>query len=231
MRLPETTLENTLATFWLLYELGVEQIVVDASVGGIRAKPWDFVVPSDVIINNLAKEAVARLARELGRDLWVRMANPFCPRIREALIANAKRIKEEGTEELTHPIGDVIDGGTTITTPLSVFETAVEIGFYRDFIPGAVAVNQSTGQEAAASRILGMCMAVINPVANYAEGISGGVWLPEEGGMKQFYKDVALPTAIITYRALQDILGKPRECECQYFSREVDLSVFTHPNT
>jgi purine nucleoside phosphorylase len=227
-RLPEATVENTLATFWLLYQLGIEQVVVDASVGGIRAKPWDFVIPSDVLINDRAKEAVALLARELGKDPWVRMLNPFCPRIRKILLTESRRLKREGTEEPTHPIGEVIDGGVTVITPLSVFETACEVRFYKEVIPDAVCVNQSTGQEAALARVLGMCIAFLNPVANYAEGLEDASWMPEEGGMQKFYQDVAMPAGVITYRTTAGIVKQKRSCECRNISQSCDLSFITH---
>ncbi|OGM09809.1 hypothetical protein A2W13_01345 [Candidatus Woesebacteria bacterium RBG_16_36_11] len=227
-RLPKTTIDHTLATFWLLYQFAVEQVVVDASVGGLKAKPWDYVIPSDVFIHPVAKEQVAKLAWELEKDPWVRMYKPFCSRITSALSDQAHRLKKEGTEEPTHPIGEVITGGTTITTPLSFFETATEISYYLRTIPDAVVVNQSTGQEAGAARILGMCIGAINPVANYAEGIKGGAWTPD-GGMQQFYKDVAMPTGVISYRAVKQILNQKRNCECVKLFSETDLGEFTHP--
>jgi len=226
-RLPEATIENTLATFWFLYQFDVKQVVVDASVGGLKAKPWDYVIPSDVLLHPIAKEKVANLARELGKDPWVRMYKPFCPRITQTLADQSFRLKREGTEEPTHPIGEIITSGTTITTPLSVFETATEIAYYRNTVPDAVVVNQSTGQEAAAARILGMCIGFLNPVANYAEGLENGAWMP--GGMLQFYKDVAMPTGVITYRVLTDIVNQPRDCQCAAISSDADLAEITHP--
>jgi purine nucleoside phosphorylase len=230
-RLPEATIKHSLATFWMLYKLGVYQVVIDASVGGIRAKPWDYIVPDDVFIHPVIKEKVANLASVLGKDPWVRMYKPFCPRIRQVLIDHCQKVKQEGADQPTHPIGSVIGGGTTITTPLSVFETKVEIDFYSTTIPTAVCVNQSTGQEVAAARILGMCVAVVNPVANYAEGLGNGSWMPEKGGMKKFYRDVALPTGIITYRAVKDVLHQIRDCDCLRLSKEADLSHITRPSS
>ena len=136
-------------------------------------------------------------------------------------------MKKEGTEEPTHPIGEVIQSGTTITTPLSVFETTTEINLYRNTVPDAIVVNQSTGQEVAAARILGMCIGVLNPVANYAEGINDGEWTP--GGMQQFYKDVAMPTGVITYRTVREIINQPRDCQCAAIAIEADLAEITHP--
>jgi purine nucleoside phosphorylase len=226
-RLPESTIENSMATFWLLYEMGVTQVVVDASVGGLDAKPWDYFIPDDVFIHPVVKEKVAKLAFSLKKDPWVRMYKPFCPRITSALEAQALKLKNEGTEEPTHEIGDVIMGGTSVTTPLSVFETSSEVLFYKNTVPNAKVVNQSTGQEAALARILGMCIGVLNPVANFAEGINDGEWTP--GGMYQFYKDVAMPTGVITYRAVRELVNQSRDCQCAAIAKDADLAEITHP--
>jgi purine nucleoside phosphorylase len=226
-RLPESTIENSMATFWLLYEMGVTQVVIDASVGGLDARPWDYVIPDDVFIHPVVKEKVAKLAFNLKKDPWVRMYKPFCPRITGILEAQALKLKKEGTEEPTHEIGDVIMGGTSVTTPLSVFETPSEALFYKNTVPNAKVVNQSTGQEAALARILGMCIGVLNPVANFAEGINDGEWTP--GGMRQFYKDVAMPTGVITYRAVRELVNQSRDCQCAAIAKDADLAEITHP--
>lgn len=226
-RLPDPTVENTLATFWLLHQLAIWQAVIDASVGGIRAKPWDMVIPDDVKPGEANKIAVKALARALGIDPWIRMAHPFCPRIRKALVFECQRVKDGDMEEPHHPIGNIIDGGVTVTTPLSLFETAADI---RDMQqdPNVVIVNQSTGQEALAARLSNMCVGVLNPVANYAEGIRKGAWMPEEGGMQKFYQECPLPVSVITYRALQTILNQPRSCGCAKITNSADLEMFTH---
>lgn len=223
-KLPTPTLEDTLSTFWLLYQLGVEQVVVDASVGGIRAKPWDLVVPDDLVLNNFIKLSTVRLSQELGRDPWVRQANPLCPRLRRQLLKAANRLKEEGTDEEHYPVGDVIDGGVYNTTPPALFETAAEIN---DMVnAGHTVVGQSTGQEAAAARMCGMCLAVVNPVANYAEGQAQGEWIEE--GMEFFYDQISIPIGVITWWTLQEVVEQEHNCSCQTLANAEDLSKFTH---
>lgn len=225
-RLPSTTLEHTLATFWCLYQLGVGQIVVDASVGGIKVKPWDVVVPDELVVNNPAKIAAARLGEALGKDPWVRMANPFCIRLRRALAYSVRRFKTQGTEEPHHPLGDLIDGGIYVTTPLGPFETPAEIRDFRE--KGYTVVGQSSGQEALAARICGMCIAVVNPVANFAEGLEGGAWTPGPGGMQQLYSELAIPMAVVVYWTLQWMVKNENRCGiCQQMVKSADLSMFT----
>lgn len=219
-RLPFSNLDQTLATYWLLYKLEVQQVVVDASVGGIRAKPWDLVVPSDVFINDPAKVAVACLAHELGFDAHVRMSQPFCPRVRQALVRSIAKLQETN---FRGNVADLIDGGIYYTTPLSIFETPAEIVFMRDVI-GATVVGQSSGQEAAAARVGRMCLAVVNPVVNFAEGLAGGTWTP--GGMKSFYDQCALPVGTATYWALQRLVTSKRDCNCLKLAQGEDRPEF-----
>jgi purine nucleoside phosphorylase len=221
-RFPVPSLDDTLAVFWTLAQLGVEQIVVDASVGGVRAEPWDVVVPDDVIIDGTAKTAVPRLAFELGRTPWVRMKDPLCPRLRRSLASAVERHKRESLGQEFHPLGRLIEGGIYYTTPLSVFETTAEVEVLRR--AGATVVGQSTGQEVACARMLGMCFAVMNPVANHAEGLEGGAWV--DGGMDTFYDDLALPMAAVLWRTLEEIVSARRTCECLAIANSVDISRF-----
>ena len=222
-RFPVPTVENTQAVFWLLSQLGVEQIAVDASVGGVRAGPWDVVIPDDVMVNDHAKLAIARLATELNRTPWVRMLHPFCPRIRQALAASFNRLAEDGDEQPSGVFRKLIDGGLYYTTALSVFETTAEVRLIESL--GATVVGQSTGQEATAARVCGMCMAVINPVANYAEGLEAGAWI--SGGMEGFYDRIAIPMGLVAWWTLQEIVTQERDCDCLSIATSVDVSRYT----
>ena len=222
-RFPVPTTENTLAVFWLLSQLGVEQIVADASVGGVRARPWNVVIPDDVIVGGPVKLAIARLASELGRTAWVRMQHPLCSRIRRALAASFNRLADEGGERPYGVFSGLIDGGLYYTTPLSIFETAAEVRFLHSL--GATVVGQSTGQEAAAARLCGMCLAVINPVANYGEGLEAGAWI--SGGMAGFYDRIEMPMGQVVYWTLQELVAQERDCDCLSILESVDLSKFT----
>jgi purine nucleoside phosphorylase len=218
-RFPIPGLDDTLAVFWLLSQLGAEQIVVDASAGGITARPWDVVVPHDVVVDSTAKAAVPRLAFELGISPWVRMKDPLCPRLAQAFTVALRNHSEDEAAANLHSLGEIVEGGVYYTTPLSVFETATEVEVLAK--AGATVVGQSTGQEVACARMLGMCLAVMNPVANYAEGIEAGEWV--QGGMDTFYDDLALPMATVLWRVLEEIILQDRDCGCLEISRNVDI--------
>lgn len=216
---PVPDLDDTLAVFWLLHHMSVEQIVVDASVGGVRAEPWDVVIPDDVIVHDPAKLAVSRLAVELGRCPWVRMKDPFCQRLRRSLADSVCRLPADEDTAVLHPLGRLVEGGSICTTPLSVFETASEIAVMHR--AGAIVVGQSTGQEVACARLCGMCFAVVNPVANYAEGLEGGAWT--DGGMGSFYDELALPMAAVVWWALERIVEQERTCGCLSMASGIDV--------
>ena len=74
-----------------------------------------------------------------------------------------------------------------------------------------------------------MCVAVLHPMANFAEGLSDGAWMPEEGGMQKFYQECPLPVGVITYRTLRQIVNQERTCTCADIAADADLEMFTHP--
>ena len=190
---PVPTIDDTLALFWLLNEMGVNQVITDASVGGIRAAPGSIVIPDDVVITAQGRLAGAQLAATLGRNPWVRMKDPFCTHIREAL--------EDASVNLNPSIG-----GTYYTTPLSVFETEAEVQSIH--ASGATVVGQVCGQEAICARLSEMCYGVINPVANWAEGLGEG----DDWDMGNYYEEIAVPMVSIIWETLENVVGGHRSC-------------------
>jgi hypothetical protein len=163
------------------------------------------------------------LAVELGRTPWIRMADPFCPRLRRVLVEALERYEREVTRLPYHALGKTIDGGLYACTPLSVWETAAEVRLLRE--QGVTVVGQSSGQEAAAARVTSICLAVANPVANYAEGLQGGVWI--DGGMDRFYHDCSMPMGVVMYWALEAAVEQRRECGCTQINARGDVSSLT----
>lgn len=206
--LERPTLEDSLRVFWVLQNIGVEQVIVDASVGGITAEPWDVVVAHDFIDTN-SSSAVTRFAAEIMVRPWRRMVEPFCQRIRGALTAATRRLQSEGTEEPHHELGRLYERGIYHTVPLGVFETAAEISWYRNL--GADIVGQSTGQEAMLARVCNMCFGGIYIVANYAEGLPGD-W--NKKGMDNLYRECAIPMGVIVMWALEELVCQERICDC-----------------
>jgi len=224
---PMFTFDDTNSVFWLFHQLGVEWIITDASVGGVaeNTRPWDTVVPDDIFVNAPAKAKLAKLAPAINKRAFARMDPPFCSYLRQILLDSLSRLELQGTEELHHRLGRIYDGGVYYTTPPGVVETAWEI---KDLVRrGVTVVGQSSGQEAAGARIAGMHFAVLNPVANFAAGREGGVWLKGET-MAQLYMELVVPMAVVMWWSLQAIiaqlkLGQPK-CSCDELAESVDLS-------
>lgn len=231
-RFPIPTIQHTMATFWLLHELGIQQVIVDASVGGVRAEPWDLVIPDDVIVNDPAKWQIASLAPAVGSNIWLRMDQPFCPRLGAFLANSVERYRREKSPEF-HTFGQLHAGGTYYTMPLTVFETPAEIQDL--FKRNVTVVGQSSGQEAIAARYCKMCFAVINPVVNFAEGLERATWSAGQR-MEDLYEDLALPMAHVMFRTLQQMaesfLSKEKKsCECLAIAESVNLVKLTTQGT
>lgn len=225
---PIPNLKDTNATFWLLYHLGIKKVIVDASVGGIKAKPWDVVVPDDVFINDGAKLEILELTKEIDSDPRKRMAEPFCPILRRCLIAAVKRLPSLQKAFPHAPLGDLHEKGAYYTMPLTVFETPAEIKDLKR--RGFLVVGQSSGQEALAARLCGMHFAVVNPVVNFAEGLEGASWSAGET-MAELYTRIAPTMGLVVIEALKLILQTETNCRCSEYASATDLTVFTNSPT
>ncbi len=211
----------SMRVFYLLRELGVRAVIIDASVGGITLAPGDILVASD-FIDPHDKPLALEFARRLGLRPWVRLGEPYCPVLRARLIAAAQRLlaaDPDGSRPLT---GTVHTEGTYVTTPFGVFETAAEIEQYRQ--AGWSVVGQSAGIETMLARHLGLHLGHISVAANWAEGLEGGRW---HGDMAGFYRDCALPMARIGWEVVRSLVLEDAgawTCSCETIGASTDLT-------
>ncbi|MCL5108904.1 MAG: hypothetical protein M1401_08600 [Chloroflexi bacterium] len=211
---PALDYSHTLQLFYIFRELGVQQILVDASVGGITAKPWDIVVPDDfVTVDQFTRYEARRFAAAVGLRRQVRLAQPFCPRLREVVIA---AVRQSGDILPAHV--QLHTRGVYFNTPLGPFETAAEIRSFQ--AQGADVVGMTLAMEAMLARLNRMCLVSLDIVANWAEGLEGGEWI--EGGMDQFYERCAVPLGIVGLRALTAAVRQARACHCADIAGVVD---------
>lgn len=210
-----TGAESSLQLFHVLHKFGVQYLLIDASVGGIAPlKPWDLVVPDDLTAFN---DSLAELAlRTEGLPLFIRMAEPFCPRLRQILI-QAARDGSIGT------FGEIADRGVYVSKPLGRFETPAEvqiINAWRDAAFGGrpAVLGESLGLEAEGARRIGAHAAELCLVANYAEGTSPDKrWWVEEG-RENFYQRCPLLIAPIMLEALKRLIqNPPTDCDCRFY--------------
>lgn len=213
-------IDDSIGVLLLLKELGVKQVIVDASVGGLSVNPWDIVIAHDFIPDPLAKLAAARFAEEAGVGTWSRMVKPFCPELRRILYATAGDYKVQKGDG--QKLGELHKEGVYLGT-WGPFETAAEISDMRENGTHTI-VGQSTPQEAMMARLCGMCFGGIYIAANFAERGEVAIWV--EGSMRQFYLDCAIPMGEIVWNALGELVHRERVCECATIPFLTDLSGF-----
>jgi len=153
---------NYRANLWALREVGVEQVLAIATVGGIHADlaPGHFAVPDQLIDYTWGREATFA---EYGGDNPVThldFSRPYCPALRAlcltALEAAGEPFMARGTYGVTQ--------GPRLETPAEIERMA------RD---GADMVGMTGMPEAYLARELDLCYATLAASVNWAAGRNG----------------------------------------------------------
>lgn len=158
---------NYRANLWALREMGAENILSIAAVGGIaeNLKPGVLVIP-DQIIDYTSGRINTFFQDYLEQVTHIDFTEPYCEDFRQRLILAASGME------------DVIDGGTYGATQGPRLETAAEIiRMERD---GCHLVGMTAMPEAALARELELCYASVAMVANRAAGKGEGVITMED---------------------------------------------------
>ncbi len=216
-----TGVESSLQLFHILNQYGVQYIVLDASVGGMAPlKPWDLVVPDDLVAfnDNLSELAL----RSEGLPVFIRMAEPLCSHIRQILIQAVGEIAKAS-------LGEISNEGVYVSKTMGRFETPAEvqvIGCWREtaFDGKPTVLGESLGLDIEGVRRIGAHAAELCLVANYAEGTipGGGQWWVEEG-RGSFYQRCPPLIAPIMLKALKLLIGSPPTpitCNCRFYWEE-----------
>ncbi|MDP3623811.1 MAG: S-methyl-5'-thioadenosine phosphorylase [Methanobacteriaceae archaeon] len=143
---------NYRANIWALKKIGVKQIIATNAVGSLQKsiQPGDFVIPHDFLDFTKLRSSTFYDKRTVHVDI----TNPYCDKIRKALIS----------------AGDVVDQGVYVCTEGPRFETAAEIKMFQ--ILGGTLVGMTGIPEAVLAREVEMCYASVCLVSNYAASIS-----------------------------------------------------------
>lgn len=148
---------NYRANIWGFREIGVKRIISVGASGGIssKMKPGLIAVPDQLI-----DFTEGRLSTFYDRDevIHIDFTEPFCSDMRSYILKATKkaRIKVSKT-------------GTYICTNGPRLETPAEIRAFS--IIGADIVGMTAMPEAALARELGMCLAGISVITNFAAGV------------------------------------------------------------
>ena len=149
---------NYRANIWALKHIDVDYIVGMATVGGIRddMAPETIAIP-DQIIDYTWGRGNTFFENDLSEVTHIDFTQPYCKRLREALIAAAD---DAGL--------DIIKDGTYGATQGPRLETAMEIKRMQN--DGCDLVGMTGMPEAALAKELELCYAHCSVVANWAAG-------------------------------------------------------------
>jgi len=151
---------NYRANIKALQILGVQRIIATSAVGSLRLEmqPGHFVV-LDQFIDFTKSRPFTFFEGAEGNFRHIDFTEPYCPEIREAIIAYAKKLGAA-----VHP------KGCYVCTEGPRFETPAEIRMFSEL--GADVVGMTNVPEVVLARELGMCYGTVAMVTNYAAGIS-----------------------------------------------------------
>ena len=193
---------NHRANIWAFRELGATSVISQNAIGSVNRaiRPGDIVISDDFLDRTKARP----LSLFDDTDCWVRvdMTEPFCPRLRAALITAA-----------TARSNRVIPRGVFVCTEGPRFETPAEINAYR--LEGGDIVGTPLVPEVVFAREAELCFASIAPVINFGAGMAPAVIHVGDGSMNDIYyreglHDLVEQIIIATVSGLT----APRHCAC-----------------
>jgi len=149
---------NYRANIWGFRELGVKRIISVGATGGIsrEMKPGCIVVLDQIIDRTSGRAGTFYDENEV---VHIDFTEPFCPALRNALLASAA---QSGIA--------VLEKGTYVAVNGPRLETAAEIREFSSI--GADVVGMTGMPEAALARELEICFAGLSVVTNVAAGIA-----------------------------------------------------------
>lgn len=153
---------NYRANLWALQQIGVKKVIAVAAVGGIRQdmEPGQIAFPDQIIDYTYSRHQTF-YERDLTHVVHVDFTEPYCPEMRDVLIAGSQALG----------IG-AVENGVYGATQGPRLETAAEIDrLERD---GCDIVGMTGMPETALARELELCYCTIAVVANWAAGRSPG---------------------------------------------------------
>lgn len=147
------------ANIWALRHLGVERILATNACGSLR-KQWlpGQLVVIDQFIDFTKNRPATFFDGDGGKVIHTDVTEPYCPVLREALIAAA------GAEGVP-----IAASGCYVCTEGPRYETAAEIRFFQGI--GGDLVGMTGVPEVTLAREVGICYAALGLVTNLAAGL------------------------------------------------------------
>jgi 5'-methylthioadenosine phosphorylase len=199
---------NYRANLWALASLGVRQVLAPCAVGGLAAEvaPGDLVVPDQLVDRTTRR--VSSYVEEGATHLP--FADPYCPRVSDALAAAAP---------------DVRRGGTMVVIEGPRFSTRAESQWYA--AQGGTLINMTGAPEAALARELRVCYAALALVTDMDAGAEAGSGVGQAEVFARFNENLERLTGLLT--AAVAALPDPDGCTCSTWADGLELT-YTVPD-
>ncbi|GAA1865402.1 S-methyl-5'-thioadenosine phosphorylase [Brevibacterium marinum] len=188
---------NYRANMWALRSLGVRQILAPCAVGGLKPHlgPGSLVVP-----DQLADRTYGRAQTYFDKGAChVSFADPYCPRLRTALV-----------DGLADDHESPVDGGTMVVVEGPRFSTRAESQWYA--AQGWDVVNMTGQPEAILARELELCYATAALVTDLDAGISSTHAVDQSEVFRVFAEHT--DTLKSRLRTVIASLSSERSCSC-----------------
>lgn len=167
-------LVNFRANVWGFRELGVRRVIATDGVGSLRGDlaPGTFVAIHDFL--DFTKKGSLSFFEEHGCSVRVDLSTPFCPDLRGAVVAGARRVTDR-----------LHDAGVLVGAEGPRFETPAEIRMYQTL--GADVVGTLLVPEIVLAREAELCFALLGIAIDYAAGLAPRVDRRGPGSMEEVY--------------------------------------------
>ncbi len=198
---------NYRANIYALKMLGVEQVVATTAVGSLNQAmgPGQFVLPDQFLDFTKHREHTF-FDGEDGRVVHVDVTEPYCPRLRDVIVACAD------------PLGYAChNGGTYVCAEGPRFETPAEIKMFHQL--GGDVVGMTNVPEVVLAREAELCYATISIVTNYAAGMSGAPLTHQE--VLDVMKESAGRFRTLIAGVLDQLTQTEDDCVCRHALQEL----------
>lgn len=151
---------NYRANLWALRTVGVRQVLTPCAVGSLQPHltPGTFVVPDQLVDRTWGRAHT--IYDQVGKVVHVSLADPYCPRGRQAVL-NAATADAK-----------LVDGGTLVVIQGPRFSTRAESQWHS--AAGWSVVGMTGVPEAAIARELAMCVTTVAMVTDMDAGLTQG---------------------------------------------------------
>ncbi|MBI2954099.1 MAG: S-methyl-5'-thioadenosine phosphorylase [Chloroflexi bacterium] len=196
------------ANIYALKMLGVEQVISVSAVGSMRDEiaPLDIVVPDQILDRTRARPSSFFSD---GLVVHIGFADPFCPRLSQALYRTAQ---EAGVK--------VHNGGTYVCIDGPQFSTRAESRVYRQW--GVDIIGMTALPEAKLAREAEMCYSTLALVTDYDVWHEAEEPVTVEMIISNLLRNVAVAKKVLA--AVVATLRDGHDCQC---SRALESAIIT----